>query len=106
MTADLKDFTHPDWAPSLKMTTESNESSVKQLEENLKGHQRSGKHQEDKKLMTAASAMIDLIRDMSSEDVGVTAGWSFVYRRDLLRQKISEARASFFQKLELNASNY
>ncbi|KAB5517576.1 hypothetical protein PHYPO_G00168740 [Pangasianodon hypophthalmus] len=38
--AELYDFTHLDWAPSVKMTTESNESCVKQSEENLKGHQR------------------------------------------------------------------
>lgn len=46
--ADSKDFTRLDWAPSLNMTTECNESSVKQSEENLEGHQRSEKHQEDK----------------------------------------------------------
>ncbi|XP_060760149.1 zinc finger protein 845-like isoform X2 [Neoarius graeffei] len=38
--ADAKDFTRLDWAPSLNMTTECNESSVKQSEENLEGHQR------------------------------------------------------------------
>lgn len=46
--AHLYEFTHPDWAPSLKMTSESNESSVKLSEETLKGHQRSENHQENK----------------------------------------------------------
>lgn len=75
--ADLYDFTHPDWAPSLKMTSESNEGSVKLSEENLTGHQRLNvKSTETESSVPACDQTVPLQRltQCNSKDASVSRG--------------------------------
>ncbi|KAF4080911.1 hypothetical protein AMELA_G00176540 [Ameiurus melas] len=75
--ADLYDFTHPDWAPSLKMTSESNEGSVKLSEENLTGHQRLNvKSTETESSVPACDQTVPLQRltQCDSKDASVSRG--------------------------------